>query len=145
MSQAERFLKACRREPTDCTPIWLINQYGRYLPEYREIRRKHSFMDMLKTPELAAQLTVLPVDKFGVDAAILFSDILPFLESIGFQLDLSGNGPSISNPIGIYRQCHRYCRRRTAGTRSHNRLCRCPVYPGLLRGRRWQCHVFLSC
>lgn len=96
----DRFLKACRREPVDCTPVWLMRQAGRYMKEYREIREKHSFLTMCKTPELAAEVTLQPVRKIGVDAAILFADILLPLEGMGIGFDFSENeGPVIHNPV----------------------------------------------
>jgi len=96
----DRFLRACHRQPTDCTPIWLMRQAGRYMPEYRAIRQKHNFLHMVKTPELAAEITLQPVRALGVDAAIIFADILPVLEGLGLQLTYEqGEGPVIHNPI----------------------------------------------
>lgn len=96
----DRFLRACRREQVDCTPVWLMRQAGRYLPEYMEIRSKHSFLEMCKTPELAAEVTLQPVNIVGVDAAILFADILLPLEGMGLNLEFAKNeGPVIHNPV----------------------------------------------
>lgn len=95
-----RFLEACRRQPTDRTPVWLMRQAGRYMPEYRAIRAQHSFLQMVRTPDIAAQITLQPVDLLGVDAAILFADILPPLVGMGLELDyLHGEGPVLYNPI----------------------------------------------
>ena len=77
------FLAACRRIPTGFTPVWLMRQAGRYLPEYRAIRARLGFLELCKTPEVAAEVTVLPVERLGVDAAILFADILLVIEQIG--------------------------------------------------------------
>ncbi len=94
------FLKACRREPADVTPIWLMRQAGRYMPEYREIRSKVDFLDLCKRPELCAEVTVTAAEQIGADAAILFADILLILEPLGFQLEFAkGEGPVIHNPI----------------------------------------------
>ncbi len=96
----QEFLKACRREKTDYTPVWLMRQAGRYMPEYMEIRSKHSFLEMCKTPELAAEVTLQPVDIVGVDAAILFADILLPLEGMGIGLEFAKDeGPVIHNPV----------------------------------------------
>lgn len=89
-----RFIRACRREPADATPIWIMRQAGRYLPEYRAIREKVSFLELCKTPELAAEVTIQPVDILGVDAAILFSDILVPVEAMGMPLDFDP-GPKL--------------------------------------------------
>ena len=100
MSRADRFLKACRREPVDCTPVWMMRQAGRYLPEYREIRKKHTFLEMCKTPEVAAEVTIQPVRRYEIDAAIIFADILLPLEPMGIGLEFAkGEGPVIHNPV----------------------------------------------
>jgi uroporphyrinogen decarboxylase len=93
-------LRAYRGLPTDRTPVWLLRQAGRYMPEYRALRERHSMLDLIRTPELAAEVTLMPVEQLGVDAAIVFSDILPPLVGMGLDLDfVKGDGPRISNPI----------------------------------------------
>jgi uroporphyrinogen decarboxylase len=97
---ASSFLKACRREPTEVTPVWLMRQAGRYMPEYRAIRSKVSFLELCKRPELATEVTVTAAEVLGVDAAILFADILLILEPMGFDLEFArGEGPVIHNPV----------------------------------------------
>ena len=99
------FLKACRRQPTKYTPIWLMRQAGRYMKEYRALRKKYSFLEMCKNPELAAKVTLLPIEKFKFDAAIIFSDILIPLEPMGIELEFAkGEGPVFHNPIRELRQ-----------------------------------------
>jgi uroporphyrinogen decarboxylase len=99
-SQDAPFLKACRGEPTPFTPIWLMRQAGRYMREYRELRAKVPFLELVKTPELATRVTVEAALKLGVDAAIIFSDILVILEPLGFEVTFEkGDGPKIANPI----------------------------------------------
>ena len=94
------FLKACRRESTEYTPVWLMRQAGRYLSEYRAIREKVSFLTMCKTPDLAAEVTLQPIKLIGMDAAIIFADILLPLEPMGIKLEFSqGEGPIIHNSI----------------------------------------------
>ncbi len=94
------FLMACRRERTPYTPIWLMRQAGRYLKEYRALRKKYSFLDMCKNPELAAQVTLQPMEKFRLDAAIIFSDILIPLESMGVEFEFAkGEGPVFHHPL----------------------------------------------
>ena len=96
----DRFLKACRREPVDCTPVWFMRQAGRYMAEYRALRAKHSILELCKTPELAAQVTLQPIDCFPLDAAIIFADILLPLEPMGLRLEFAeGEGPVIYNPV----------------------------------------------
>lgn len=100
MARSDRFLKACRKEPVECTPIWLMRQAGRYMKEYMDIRQKYDFLTMCKTPELAAEVTLQPVRIIGVDAAILFADILLPLEGMGIDLEFAkGEGPVIHNPV----------------------------------------------
>lgn len=95
-----RFLKACRREPTDATPIWLMRQAGRYMADYRQLRECYSILELIKTPELACQVTMQPINTFDLDAAIIFADILPPLEGMGLELDfVKGEGPIIYNPV----------------------------------------------
>jgi uroporphyrinogen decarboxylase len=97
---ASPFLRACRGLPAGRTPVWLLRQAGRYLPEYRALRERHSLLELIRSPELAAEVTLMPVDAFGVDAAIVFSDILPPLAGMGLDLDfVRGDGPRIGNPI----------------------------------------------
>ncbi|HEX9253119.1 MAG TPA: uroporphyrinogen decarboxylase [Ignavibacteriaceae bacterium] len=94
------FLRACKRQDVERTPIWIMRQAGRYLPEYRAVRSKADFLTMCKTPELAAEVTIQPVDLIGVDAAILFSDILVIPEAMGMHLEMNeGKGPVFPNPI----------------------------------------------
>ncbi len=95
-----RFLRACRREPVDATPVWLMRQAGRYMAEYRSLRSRVSFLELCKSPELAAETTVFAAEVLGVDAAILFADILLILEPLGFHLEFpKGDGPVIHDPI----------------------------------------------
>lgn len=90
-------MRACRRQPAGHTPVWLMRQAGRYMPEYRELRSRVPFLELCKTPDLATQVTVEACQRLGVDAAILFSDILTVVEPFGFKLEfLKGDGPSIS-------------------------------------------------
>lgn len=93
-------MRACRREPVPYTPIWLMRQAGRYMAEYRAVRAKTSFLELCKTPSLAAEVTVTAVERLGVDAAIIFADILLILEPMGVELEFTeGEGPVIHNPV----------------------------------------------
>lgn len=96
----DTFLKACRGEPVDYTPVWIMRQAGRYLPEYQAVRAEVDFLTLCKTPELAAKVTIQPVERLGVDAAILFSDILIPVEAMGMHLEFSDKkGPLLREPI----------------------------------------------
>ena len=94
------FMRACRHEPAPYTPVWLMRQAGRYMREYREVRARTSFLELCKTPDLAAEVTVSAVERLGVDAAIIFADILLIIEPMGIELEFTkGEGPVIHNPI----------------------------------------------
>jgi len=96
----DTFLKACRGEKVSYTPVWMMRQAGRYLPEYQKVRSKLTFLELCKSPELAAEVTIQPVDILGVDAAILFSDILIPLEAMGLTLEFHENrGPVFPDPV----------------------------------------------
>jgi uroporphyrinogen decarboxylase len=96
-----RFLKACRREPVDATPVWFMRQAGRYMAEYRALRTRHSLLDICRTPDLATEVTLQPVRRIEVDAAILFSDLLIPLAPMGLPFDfVQGEGPQLERPIG---------------------------------------------
>lgn len=93
-------MRACRREPVPYTPIWLMRQAGRYMPEYRAVRARTGFLELCKTPSLAAEVTVTAAERLGVDAAIIFADILLILEPMGAELEFEhGEGPVIHNPV----------------------------------------------
>ena len=102
------FLRACRRESVSYTPIWLMRQAGRYMREYRELRARVSFLDLCKTPELAAEVTVTATERLGVDAAIIFADILLVVEPMGLALEFAkSEGPAIDNPVRSARDVER--------------------------------------
>ena len=92
MNKRERFLNACHCKPVDCPPIWLMRQAGRALPEYRAMKERHTFLEMVQTPELAAEVTLQPLRRFGFDAAILFSDILVIPEALGQKYHFRDTG-----------------------------------------------------
>ncbi|MCO8122186.1 uroporphyrinogen decarboxylase [Stieleria sp. TO1_6] len=99
-SEDSLFMKACRGEPTERTPVWLMRQAGRYMSEYREVRAKQSFLELCANPALCSEVMCTAVDRLGVDAAIIFSDLLPLLQPLGFDLEfVAGDGPVIHNPI----------------------------------------------
>lgn len=98
MKNTPIFLKACQREETEYTPVWIMRQAGRFLKEYRSLRRRYDFLTLCKTPDLATQVTLMPLERLGVDAAIIFADILLPLEPMGIDLEFSkGEGPVIHN------------------------------------------------
>ena len=95
-----RFLDACLRKPVDATPVWFMRQAGRYMSEYRALRKKHTLLEICHTPELAVAVTLQPLARLGVDAAILFSDLLIPLGPMGIDFDfVRGEGPKIDNPV----------------------------------------------
>jgi len=99
--ESPRLLRALRREPADCTPVWFMRQAGRYLPEYRKLRERHGILDLCWTAELAAEVTLQPLRRFpGLDAAIIFSDILMIAQPMGMQIEfVRSEGPAIRNPV----------------------------------------------
>src|SRR5512135_749791 len=100
MALTDRFLRACRREPVDRTPVWFMRQAGLYMAEYRAIREKHTLLEICQQPELAAEVTLQPVRALGVDAAILFADILLPAIPLGVGLEFAkGEGPVLTRPI----------------------------------------------
>jgi uroporphyrinogen decarboxylase len=99
INRKELFLRACRCEPVEHVPVWIMRQAGRYLPEYQAVREKHSFLEICKTPELAAEVSIQPFERIGVDAIIVFSDILIVAEAMGMPLDVPDSGPILGDPI----------------------------------------------
>jgi uroporphyrinogen decarboxylase len=102
------FLRACRREPVERPPVWMMRQAGRYLPEYRAVRQRADFLTMVGTPELAVEVTLQPVDRLGVDAAIIFSDILVIPQAMGMTLSVEDSvGPRFHQPLGTMGEVER--------------------------------------
>lgn len=100
MTGRDRFLAAANLQPVDTTPVWFMRQAGRCLPEYRELRKTYDFLTVARTPELAVKATMMPIDRFGVDGAVLFADIMLPLEGMGVDFEIKpGVGPVIESPI----------------------------------------------
>src|SRR6202046_5643386 len=95
-----RFVRACLRKPVDRTPVWFLRQAGRYMQEYREVRKHHTLIEICKKPQLAAEVTITAAEKLGVDAAIIFADLLLPLEPMGLDFEFqAGEGPVVHHPV----------------------------------------------
>src|SRR5579863_386621 len=95
-----RFIRACLRRPVDRTPVWFLRQAGRYMQEYREVRKHHTLVEICKRPDLAAEVTITAAEKLGVDAAIIFADLLLPLEPMGLDFEfVAGEGPAVHQPL----------------------------------------------
>src|SRR5438876_10546768 len=99
INRKDLFLRACRGEILPRVPVWMLRQAGRYLPEYREIRAKHACLEVCKTPQLAVEVSIQPFRRLGVDAVMVFSDILIPAEPLGLQFELADAGSNLPNPI----------------------------------------------
>jgi uroporphyrinogen decarboxylase len=104
-STGSRFVRACLRQPVDRTPVWFLRQAGRYMPEYMAVRKHHSLLDICRTPEIAAEVTITAAERLGVDAAIIFADLLLPFTPMGLDFEfVAGEGPQVNTPIRSYEQ-----------------------------------------
>src|SRR6202051_3872389 len=102
---ASRFVRACLRRPVDKTPVWFLRQAGRYMPEYMAVRKHHSLLEICRTPAIAAEVTITAVERLGVDAAIIFADLLLPFTPMGLDFEfLAGEGPVVNTPIRTLEQ-----------------------------------------
>src|SRR5262249_49131285 len=100
MNGAQRFLRACLRQPVDVTPVWFLRQAGRYMAEYQAVRRHHSLLEICQTPRLAAEVTITAAEKLDVDAAIIFADLLLPFTPMGLDFEfINGEGPVVHHPV----------------------------------------------
>src|ERR1700709_1571256 len=105
MAGEKRFVRACLRLPVDGTPVWFLRQAGRYMPEYMAVRRHHSLLDICRTPEIAAEVTITAAERLGVDAAIIFADLLLPLTPMGLDFEfVAGEGPVVHTPVRTLEQ-----------------------------------------
>ncbi len=148
-------MRACKRLPVDTTPVWFMRQAGRYMPEYRAVRREHSILDICKTSKLAAEVTITAAEKLGVDAAIIFADLLLPLEVMGMPFHFAaGEGPVIEKPLrsaadieklrddrgaelGYVAESVRIVAKHFESRRSSDRVLRRSLHAGQLHDRRW--------
>src|SRR6201995_2231303 len=106
-SGSSRFVRACLRQPVDRTPVWFLRQAGRYMPEYRAVRAKHSLLEICRTPSIAAEVTITAAEYLGVDAAIIFADLLLPLTPMGLDFEFVANeGPHVHTPLRTAEQAH---------------------------------------
>src|SRR5277367_3125850 len=102
---ASRFVRACLRQPVDRTPVWFLRQAGRYMPEYQAVRRHHTLLEICRTPEIAAEVTITAAERLGVDAAIIFADLLLPFTPMGLDFEfVAGEGPVVHQPIRTLEQ-----------------------------------------
>ena len=112
LPEGSRFVRACLRKPVDRTPVWFLRQAGRYMQEYREVRKHHTLVEICKQPELAAEVTITAAEKLGVDAAIIFADLLLPLEPMGLDFEFqAGEGPVVHHARAHGRGCARAAHR----------------------------------
>src|SRR5271163_4411753 len=108
LTSGARFVRACLRRPVDRTPVWFLRQAGRYMPEYQAVRKHHSLLEICRKPELAAEVTITAAEKLGVDAAIIFADLLLPFEPMGLDFEFqAGEGPVVHKPVRTFEDVDR--------------------------------------